>query len=144
MWQEVQKLVLDNCRSNEGQMAGVTEDFGDLELLSLVHVGLVNVSNIPTLGGGEKLELSDNRISAGLEVRAERLVHLAQLNLSGNKVKDISTLEPLVNNTAVAVYKTAIALLPQLTYLDGYDIEDCQASDSDGEGDGIDDEGKTC
>lgn len=33
-------------------------------------------------------------------------------------------------------------LLPQLTYLDGYDMEDREASDSDGEveGDGVDDE----
>lgn len=33
-------------------------------------------------------------------------------------------------------------LLPQLTYLDGYDIEDREASDSDGEvdGDGTDDD----
>lgn len=31
-------------------------------------------------------------------------------------------------------------LLPQLTYLDGFDIDDCEASDSDGEDDGVDDE----
>lgn len=33
-------------------------------------------------------------------------------------------------------------LLPQLTYLDGYDMEDREASDSDGEvdGDGVDDD----
>mgnify|MGYP001944210102 CR=1 FL=1 len=30
-------------------------------------------------------------------------------------------------------------LLPQLTYLDGYDMEDREASDSDGEVDGVDD-----
>lgn len=31
-------------------------------------------------------------------------------------------------------------LLPQLTYLDGYDLEDREASDSDGEVDGVDDD----
>lgn len=33
-------------------------------------------------------------------------------------------------------------LLPQLTYLDGYDIEDREASDSEGEvdGEGVDDD----
>lgn len=46
-----------------------------------------------------QLELSDNRISGGLEVLAERLVNLTHLNLSGNKFKDISTLEPLVGFT---------------------------------------------
>lgn len=43
--------------------------------------------------------------------------------------------------------ESAFKLLPQLTYLDGYDMEDREASDSDGEvdGDGIyddEDEGK--
>lgn len=43
-----------------------------------------------------QLELSDNRISSGLDVLAEKLPNLTHLNLSGNKLKDISTLEPLV------------------------------------------------
>lgn len=43
--------------------------------------------------------------------------------------------------TNLADYRESIfKLLPQLTYLDGYDIDDCEASDSDGEGDGVDDE----
>ncbi|XP_029615552.1 acidic leucine-rich nuclear phosphoprotein 32 family member D-like [Salmo trutta] len=151
---DVQELVLDNCRSNEGKMEGITEEFENLELLSLINVGLINVSNIPKLGKLKKLELSDNRISGGLEVLAERLVNLTHLNLSGNKFKDISTLEPLkklpvlksldlfnCEVTNLGDYRESIfKLLPQLTYLDGYDIEDCEASDSDGEGDGIDDD----
>lgn len=126
-----------------------------------------------------QLELSDNRISGGLEVLAERLLNLTHLNLSGNKFKDISTLEPLVGGatahahvhaqagtfsrrllvpqkklpqlksldlfncevTNLGDYRDSIfKLLPQLTYLDGYDVDDCEASDSDGEGDGVDDE----
>lgn len=43
-----------------------------------------------------QLELSDNRISGGLDVLAEKLPNLTHLDLSGNKLKDISTLEPLV------------------------------------------------
>lgn len=43
--------------------------------------------------------------------------------------------------TNLGDYRDSIfKLLPQLTYLDGYDIDDCEASDSDGEGDGVDDE----
>lgn len=141
-----------------------------------------------------QLELSDNRISGGLEVLAERLLNLTHLNLSGNKFKDISTLEPLVGEAAWSThvhphartctrtharrtqarrtrshavcwcaqkklpqlksldlfncevtnlgdYRDSIfKLLPQLTYLDGYDVDDCEASDSDGEGDGVDDD----
>lgn len=112
---------------------------------------------------------------------AERLVNLTHLNLSGNKFKDISTLEPLVGVAApppgpsvracaraltrcvwrgqkklpqlksldlfncevtnLGDYRDSIfKLLPQLTYLDGYDVDDCEASDSDGEGDGVDEE----
>lgn len=43
--------------------------------------------------------------------------------------------------TNLGDYRDSIfKLLPQLTYLDGYDIDDCEASDSDGEGDIVDDE----
>uniref|UniRef100_A0AAX7VIU8 Acidic leucine-rich nuclear phosphoprotein 32 family member n=1 Tax=Astatotilapia calliptera TaxID=8154 RepID=A0AAX7VIU8_ASTCA len=151
---EVQELVLDNCRSSEGKIEGITEEFSNLELLSLINVGLTSVADIPKLAKLKKLELSDNRISGGLEVLAERLVNLTHLNLSGNKFKDISTLEPLkklpqlksldlfnCEVTNLADYRESIfKLLPQLTYLDGYDIDDCEASDSEGEGDGVDDE----
>ncbi|KAM9335728.1 acidic leucine-rich nuclear phosphoprotein 32 family member D-like isoform 1-T1 [Symphorus nematophorus] len=151
---EVQELVLDNCRTSEGKIEGITEEFSNLELLSLINVGLTSVADIPKLDKLKKLELSDNRISGGLEVLAERLVNLTHLNLSGNKFKDISTLEPLkklpqlksldlfnCEVTNLADYRDSIfKLLPQLTYLDGYDIDDCEASDSDGEGDGIEDE----
>ncbi|CAL8383944.1 unnamed protein product [Arctogadus glacialis] len=152
---DVQELVLDNCRNSEGRIEGITQEFENLELLSLINVGLVSVADIPKLDKLKKLELSDNRISGGLEVLAERLVNLTHLNLSGNKFKDISTLEPLkklpqlksldlfnCEVTNLTDYRDSIfQLLPQLTYLDGYDIDDCcEASDSDGEGDGVDDE----
>ncbi|XP_065110943.2 acidic leucine-rich nuclear phosphoprotein 32 family member B isoform X3 [Paramisgurnus dabryanus] len=152
----VRELVLDNCRSNEGKIEGLTADFVNLEFLSLINVGLLSVSNLPKLGKLKKLELSDNRISGGLDVLAEKLPNLTHLNLSGNKLKDISTLEPLkkldhlksldlfncevtnLNDYRESVFK----LLPQLTYLDGYDMDDQEASDSDGEadGDGVDDD----
>lgn len=45
-----------------------------------------------------QLELSDNRICGSLDMLAEKLPNLTHLNLSGNKLKDISTLEPLVSN----------------------------------------------
>ncbi|KAF4118772.1 acidic leucine-rich nuclear phosphoprotein 32 family member B isoform X1 [Onychostoma macrolepis] len=153
---DVRELVLDNCRSNEGKIEGLTAEFVNLEFLSLINVGLLSVSNLPKLGKLKKLELSDNRISGGLDVLAEKLPNLTHLNLSGNKLKDISTLEPLkkldhlksldlfncevtnLNDYRESVFK----LLPQLTYLDGYDMDDREASDSDGEadGDGVDDD----
>ena len=43
-----------------------------------------------------QLELSDNRISGGLNF-LHGCAKLDYLNLSGNKIKDIETLEPLVS-----------------------------------------------
>ncbi|KAJ0050782.1 hypothetical protein NL108_005899, partial [Boleophthalmus pectinirostris] len=103
------------------------------------------------------MELSDNRISGGLDVLAEKLPNLTHLNLSGNKLKDISTLEPLkkLSNlksldlfncevTNLNDYKESVfKLLTQLTYLDGFDEEDREASSDgevEGDGDGVDDE----
>ncbi|XP_066557305.1 acidic leucine-rich nuclear phosphoprotein 32 family member A [Amia ocellicauda] len=153
---DVKELVLDNCRSNEGKIEGLTDEFEELEFLSTINVGLTSVANLPKLNKLKKLELSDNRISGGLEVLAERCPNLTHLNLSGNKIKDLSTIEPLkklenlksldlfncevtnLNDYRENVFK----LLPQLTYLDGYDKEDKEAPDSDAEAyvEGLDDD----
>uniref|UniRef100_A0A8C3INM1 Acidic leucine-rich nuclear phosphoprotein 32 family member n=1 Tax=Chrysemys picta bellii TaxID=8478 RepID=A0A8C3INM1_CHRPI len=153
---QVKELVLDNCRSNEGKIEGLTDEFEELEFLSTINVGLSSVANLPKLNKLKKLELSDNRISGGLEVLAEKCPNLTHLNLSGNKIKDLSTIEPLkklenlksldlfncevtnLNDYRENVFK----LLPQLTYLDGYDRDDKEAPDSDAEGyvEGLDDE----
>ncbi|MFT7816599.1 acidic leucine-rich nuclear phosphoprotein 32 family member A isoform X2 [Arapaima gigas] len=153
---DVKELVLDNCRSNEGKIEGLTDEFEELEFLSTINVGLTSVANLPRLNKLKKLELSDNRISGGLEVLAEKCPNLTHLNLSGNKIKDLSTIEPLkkleglksldlfncevtnLNDYRENVFK----LLPQLTYLDGYDKEDKEAPDSDTEAyvEGLDDD----
>ncbi|KAA0723360.1 Acidic leucine-rich nuclear phosphoprotein 32 family member A [Triplophysa tibetana] len=153
---DVKELVLDNCRSNEGKIEGLTDEFEELEFLSTINVGLTSVANLPKLNKLKKLELSDNRISGGLEVLAEKCPNLTHLNLSGNKIKDLSTIEPLkkleslksldlfncevtnLNDYRDNVFK----LLPQLTFLDGYDKEDKEAPDSDAEAyvDGLDDD----
>ncbi|XP_054656333.1 acidic leucine-rich nuclear phosphoprotein 32 family member B-like [Dunckerocampus dactyliophorus] len=151
---DVQELVLDNCRASNGKFEGITEEFCNLETLSLINVGLTSVADIPKLVKLKKLELSDNSISGGLEVLAERLKNLTHLHLSGNKFKDISTLEPLKNLpqlksldlfncevTNLADYRESIfKLLPNLTYLDGFDIDNGEASDSEGEVDGAEDD----
>ncbi|KAM6308737.1 acidic leucine-rich nuclear phosphoprotein 32 family member A isoform 5-T5 [Aegotheles albertisi] len=153
---DVKELVLDNCRSYDGKIEGLTDEFEELEFLSTINVGLASVANLPKLNKLKKLELSDNRISGGLEVLAEKCPNLTYLNLSGNKLKDLGTIEPLkklenlksldlfncevtnLNNYRENVFK----LLPQLTYLDGYDRDDKEAPDSDAEGyvEGLEDE----
>ncbi|XP_069480371.1 acidic leucine-rich nuclear phosphoprotein 32 family member B-like [Ambystoma mexicanum] len=92
---ELKELVLDNCRSDDGKITGLTAEFDNLEFLSMININLVSVANLPKLAKLRKLELSDNRISGGLEVLAEKTPCLTHLNLSGNKIKDINTLEPL-------------------------------------------------
>ncbi|XP_010170526.1 acidic leucine-rich nuclear phosphoprotein 32 family member B isoform X7 [Antrostomus carolinensis] len=122
----------------------------------MINVNLLSVSNLPKLNKLRKLELSDNRISGGLEVLAERTPNLTHLNLSGNKIKDINTLEPLkklpnlhsldlfnCEVTMLINYRESVfTLLPQLTYLDGFDADDQEAPDSDPEadGDGLEDD----
>nr|XP_046249331.1 acidic leucine-rich nuclear phosphoprotein 32 family member A isoform X1 [Scatophagus argus] len=157
-WQvpQVKELVLDNCRSNEGKIEGLTDEFEELEFLSTINVGLTTVAHLPKLNKLKKLELSDNRISGGLEVLAEKCPNLTHLNLSGNKIKDLSTIEPLkelgtlksldlfnCEVTNLNEYRDNVfKLLPQLTYLDGYDKDDKEAPDSDAEvyAEGLDDD----
>ncbi|XP_053128615.1 acidic leucine-rich nuclear phosphoprotein 32 family member A isoform X1 [Hemicordylus capensis] len=152
----VKELVLDNCRSNEGKIEGLTDEFEELEFLSTINVGLTSVANLPKLNKLKKLELSDNRISGGLEVLAGKCPNLTHLNLSGNKIKDLSTIEPLEkleNLKSLDLFNCEVTnlndyrdnvfkLLPQLTYLDGYDRADKEAPDSDAEGyvEGLDDD----
>ncbi|XP_039629139.1 acidic leucine-rich nuclear phosphoprotein 32 family member A isoform X1 [Polypterus senegalus] len=153
---DVKELVLDNCRSNEGKIEGLTDEFEELEFLSTINVCLTSVANLPKLNKLKKLELSDNRISGGLEVLAEKCPNLTHLNLSGNKIKDLSTIEPLKkleNLKSLDLFNCEVTnlndyrdnvfkLLPQLTYLDGYDREDKEAPDSDTEAyvEGLDDD----
>ncbi|XP_030269625.1 acidic leucine-rich nuclear phosphoprotein 32 family member A isoform X1 [Sparus aurata] len=152
----VKELVLDNCRSNEGKIEGLTDEFEELEFLSTINVGLTTVAHLPKLNKLKKLELSDNRISGGLEVLAAKCPNLTHLNLSGNKIKDLSTIEPLkelgtlksldlfnCEVTNLNEYRDNVfKLLPQLTYLDGYDKDDKEAPDSDAEvyAEGLDDD----
>lgn len=50
-----------------------------------------------------QLELSDNRLSTGLGTLKE-CPNLTNLNLSGNKIKDIETLEPVVSKLMLIFY----------------------------------------
>merc|ERR1711893_178740 len=90
--EEIKELNLDNCRAT--QIEGLTDDFVNLESLSLINVGLTTLKGFPNLPNLRKLELSDNRIPGGLN-NMSGCPKLTYLNLSGNKIKDIETLEPL-------------------------------------------------
>ncbi|KAK2104736.1 hypothetical protein P7K49_018592, partial [Saguinus oedipus] len=87
-------------------------------------------------------------------IKPKNIVEKIDFDSVGNKLKDISTLEPLkkleclksldlfncevtnLNDYRECVFK----LLPQPTYLEGYDREDQEAPDSDAKVDGVDEE----
>merc|ERR1711976_343990 len=86
---------------------------------------------------GRKLELSDNRISNGLQTLQDCPL-LSHLNLSNNKIKDLDAIEPLksfeklthldlFNNEICNIdeYRTKVfKLLPNLKFLDDADADD--------------------
>ncbi|XP_044095080.1 acidic leucine-rich nuclear phosphoprotein 32 family member E isoform X1 [Neovison vison] len=145
--EEVTELVLDNCLCVNGEIEGLNDTFKKLEFLSMANVELSSLARLPSLNKLRKLELSDNIISGGLEVLAEKCPNLTYLNLSGNKIKDLSTVEALQNLknlksldlfnceiTNLEDYRESIfELLQQITYLDGFDQEDNEAPDSEEE-----------
>lgn len=49
------------------------------------------------LVGVFQLELSDNSVSGGLDLLVQKCPNLTYLNLSGNKIKELSSIEPLVS-----------------------------------------------
>uniref|UniRef100_A0A4W6DMS4 Acidic leucine-rich nuclear phosphoprotein 32 family member n=1 Tax=Lates calcarifer TaxID=8187 RepID=A0A4W6DMS4_LATCA len=91
----VAELVVDNCRSGDGEVEGLTDEYTELEILSMVNVGLSSLSKLPSLPKLRKLEVSDNTISGGLDSLAEKCPNLSYLNLSGNKIKELSSIQAL-------------------------------------------------
>uniref|UniRef100_A0A3Q0QRQ1 Acidic leucine-rich nuclear phosphoprotein 32 family member n=1 Tax=Amphilophus citrinellus TaxID=61819 RepID=A0A3Q0QRQ1_AMPCI len=147
---EVTELVLDNSRSADGEVDGLTDEFTELEFLSMVNVGLTSLTKLPSLPKLRKLELSDNNLSGSLEMLSEKCPNLTYLNLSGNKIKELSTVEALQHLkslqsldlfnceiTSLEDYRESVfELLPQVTYLDGFDQEDNEAPDSEADDEG--------
>ncbi|KAK9516003.1 hypothetical protein VZT92_025333 [Zoarces viviparus] len=146
---EVVELVVENCRSSDGEVEGLTDEYTELEILSMVNVGLSSLSKLPKLPKLRKLEVSDNIISGGLDTLVEKCPDLTSLNLSGNKIKELSsieTLQNLKNLRSLYLYSCEVStlddytegvfeLLPQLTFLDGYDQEDNEVPDSEADND---------
>jgi len=143
---QINELNLDNCRSTT--IVGLTDEFSSLESLSLINVGLTSLKGFPKLPNLKKLELSDNRITGGLNL-LQGSPKLTHLNLSGNKIKDIETLEPLkefsnlknldlfnCDVTQMENYRDKLfGLIPSLKFLDGFDREDKEAEDSEADED---------
>ncbi|XP_065661990.1 acidic leucine-rich nuclear phosphoprotein 32 family member B isoform X2 [Hydra vulgaris] len=148
---EVIELILDNCRSTS--IIGLTEEYCNLEVLSLINVGLTSLKGLPSLPLLRKLELSDNRITSGLELLL-KTPQLTHLSLSGNKIKDIASLSPLAKlsylksldlfNCDVTTEKDyrnkVFELIPQLKFLDGTDRDQEEVEQTESEEEGDDEE----
>ncbi|XP_054619520.1 acidic leucine-rich nuclear phosphoprotein 32 family member E isoform X1 [Dunckerocampus dactyliophorus] len=142
---EVAEMVVDSCQSVSGEVEGLTDKFTELEALSMVNVGLSSLAKMPLLPKLRKLELSDNNLSGSFETLSEKCPNLIYLNLSNNKIKELSNVEALQNLkslqsldllnceiTSLDDYRDSVfELLPQITYLDGFDQDDNEAPDSE-------------
>lgn len=120
----------------------------NLESLSLINVGLTSLKGFPKLPNLKRLEMSDNRISGGLNLLhgSPKLTHI---NLSNNKIRDAEALEPLkefrglknldlfnCDVTGIENYREKLfTLLPSLKFLDGFDKDEKEAPDSEADDD---------
>jgi len=141
---KITELNLDNTRSTS--IVGLTDEYSNLECLSLINVGLTTLKGLPDLTKLKKLELSDNRISSGLDFLL-KLPGLTNLSLSGNRIKDFESLEPLAkldNLKSLDLFNCEVTsekdyrpkvfeMIPQLKFLDGADRDDKEMEESESE-----------
>nr|CAD2125456.1 unnamed protein product [Meloidogyne enterolobii] len=145
---EIKVLDLEFCRAKT--ISGLTDEFSQLTALYLEYVGLTSLDGLPKLPALHTIELGDNKLTGGLEILVENCPRLRFIDLSANKIKTIETLEPLKNLSELSELdlfecrvtklpnyrKDVFTLLPQIKYLDGFDInneEDLSDESEDGE-----------
>jgi len=159
--QKINKLVLDgDCRAT--QLEGLTDEFENLEYLTLSNIGLTTLKGFPKLAKLKQLELQDNCLNGGLENLAA-CANLTHLDLKGNKIQCVEQLEPLKNLSSLKCLdlenceiskqdnyrKKIFELLPNVKYIDGLDANNeeyegdefqNEEGDEEGEGESFDDE----
>jgi len=130
----MKELNLDSCRDLKIENLG--DNYATLESLSLINVGLATLRGFPKLACLKKLELSDNRLSDGMDYLTT-CPQLTHLNLSGNRIKEVVDLAPLANLsnltnldlfncevTKLEDYRVQVfKLLPKLKFLDGFNAQ---------------------
>lgn len=139
---EVRELILDNCRS--ATLEGLTDQYEELEVLSMINVGLTTLKGFPSYPKLRSLELSDNKLTSDLEY-LKGCPNLASLKLCNNRFSDTKGLEPLKLMKELRSldliecpisekenYKDDVfGVVGQLTFLDGIDREGNAEPDSD-------------
>ncbi|OAY60720.1 acidic leucine-rich nuclear phosphoprotein 32-related protein [Manihot esculenta] len=130
------------------------EKFENLLQLSIANIGVSSLDQFPRLRNLQKLILSDNRISGGLEFLVDAgLDSLRDLDLSNNRIQYIEDLAPLAQLklisldlyecpvTRVKDYRSRVfGLIKSLKYLDKMDPEGNERPESDEEDEEEDDE----
>jgi Leucine-rich repeat (LRR) protein len=152
---QVEDLFLDKWKGNEisDQDCTLLETFQNLLSLSMFCCGLKAVPVFPRLPRLETLELSDNKLTGGLESLAH-LSSLLKLSLAGNRISglsDIAVLAPAETgglNSIVSLdffdcpvtkadhYREAVfAMFPTLEILDGANRagEECTLTEAEDE-----------
>lgn len=140
-------LDLSGCKTG-GEWEGLTEEFKSLKELDLKNSSLTHIKLFPKLPSLTKLDLSENRLSKGLEVLKDSL-QLEFLSINDNKFKEVSSLEPLKTLTKLSHLDIqgnefeeedhrakVFELLPHVQFIDGKDKDGNDEEDSD------DDEGE--
>ncbi|KAJ0252286.1 hypothetical protein HA466_0131000 [Hirschfeldia incana] len=152
-------LTLDGavkCAKGQLPRPEILEKYPNLEHLSIAGVGVSSLDRFPRLGKLQKLVLSDNRISGGLEflVRAG-LGSLRDLDLSNNRIGLFEDLVPLAELKLVSLdlYKCPVTkvkdyrarvfgLVKSLKYLDKMDAEENEILESEDDDDDDEEEEK--
>ena len=57
MFLQVTELVLDNSRSNNGEIEGLNDTFKELEFLSMANTELTSLAKLPTLNKLRKVRV---------------------------------------------------------------------------------------
>jgi len=140
----VTSVDLSGCKTG-GEWEGLTDEFVKLEELDLKDSSLTHIKLFPKLPSLTKLDLSENRLSKGLEVLKD-CPNLKFLSLNDNKFKEVATLKPLealTNLTHLDIQgnefededhrQKVFTLLPSVKYLDGKDADGNDDEDTDDE-----------
>ncbi|CAH9141991.1 unnamed protein product [Cuscuta epithymum] len=153
----VRSLTLDGlvkCVNGRLPPPSLFERFQNLQHLSIASIGVSTLEHFPRLQNLQKLILSDNRISGGLEFLVKAGLHsLRDLDLSNNRIQDVTVLSPLAELklisldlyecpvTKVKDYRSnVLGLIKSLKYLDKMDAEGNERPESDEEEDDESDE----
>uniref|UniRef100_A0A915CSD5 Uncharacterized protein n=1 Tax=Ditylenchus dipsaci TaxID=166011 RepID=A0A915CSD5_9BILA len=148
---EVIELQLDNCDALA--IEGLTDEFSNLVILALNGNALSTLKGLPKLESLMSIDLSDNKLSASLDVLVKRCPQLTHVNLSGNDIKEIEKLLPLKNlanlvcldvmdcplEKTAGYPKKVFEIIPNLEYLNGLDVNG-EEDEEDSSDDVVDEE----